>query len=49
MKGKKLSVFCLVLAFVFALPLFALARDIAPVVSRDWLEKNLNDSKLTTS
>jgi thiosulfate/3-mercaptopyruvate sulfurtransferase len=46
MKGKKLSVFCLVLAFVFALPLFALARDIAPVVSGDWLEKNLNDSKL---
>ena len=46
MKGKKLSLFCLVLAFVFALPLFALARDIAPVVSKDWLEKNLNDSKI---
>ena len=46
MKGKKFSVFCFALVFVFALPLFALARDIAPVVSRDWLEKNLNDSKL---
>ena len=31
---------------MFALPLFALARDIAPVVSGEWLEKNLNDSKL---
>lgn len=46
MKGKKLSVFCLVLAFMFALPLFALARGIAPVVSSEWLEKNLNNSKL---
>ena len=46
MKGKKLRLLYLVLAFVFALPLFALARDIAPVVSSDWLEKNLNDSKL---
>ena len=46
MKGKKLSLFCLVLAFAFALPLFALARDIAPVVSKDWLEKNMNDSKI---
>ncbi|OHE23518.1 MAG: hypothetical protein A2X92_01995 [Syntrophus sp. GWC2_56_31] len=36
----------LVLSFVFALPLCALARDIAPVVSGEWLEKNLNDSKL---
>jgi thiosulfate/3-mercaptopyruvate sulfurtransferase len=46
MRGRKLRLLYLVLAFVFALPLFALARDIAPVVSGDWLEKNLNDSKL---
>jgi len=46
MKGRKLRLLYLVLAFVFALPLFALARDIAPVVSGDWLEKNLNNSKL---
>ena len=46
MKGRKLRLLYLVLAFVFAMPLFALARDIAPVVSRDWLEKNLNNSNL---
>ncbi|MFH2075516.1 MAG: rhodanese-like domain-containing protein [Pseudomonadota bacterium] len=46
MKGRKLRLLYLVVAFVFVLPLFALARDIAPVVSRDWLEKNLNDSRL---
>jgi len=46
MKGRKLRLLYLVVAFVFALPLFALARDIAPVVSRDWLEKNINDSRL---
>lgn len=46
MKGKKLRLFYLVLAFVFALPFFALARDIAPVVSMDWLEKSLNNSNL---
>ncbi|MCX5825469.1 MAG: rhodanese-like domain-containing protein [Deltaproteobacteria bacterium] len=46
MKGKKLRLFYLVLAFVFALPLFALARNIAPVVSMDWLEKSLNNSNL---
>jgi thiosulfate/3-mercaptopyruvate sulfurtransferase len=46
MKGKRLRLFYLVLALVLVLPLSALARDIAPVVSRDWLEKNLNNSNL---
>ena len=46
MKGRKIQLLCLVLAFVFASPLCALARDIAPVVSGAWLEKNLNDSTL---
>jgi len=46
MKGKKLRLFYLVMALVLVLPLSALARDIAPVVSRDWLEKNLNNSNL---
>ncbi|PIP08367.1 MAG: hypothetical protein COX51_04595 [Syntrophobacteraceae bacterium CG23_combo_of_CG06-09_8_20_14_all_50_8] len=46
MKGKKLRLFYLVMALVLVLPLSALARDIAPVVSSDWLEKNLNNSNL---
>src|SRR3989339_1873697 len=46
MKGKKLRLFYLVMASVLALPLSALARDIAPVVSVDWLEKNLNNSSV---
>jgi len=46
MKGEKFRLFYLVMSLVLVLPLSALARDIAPVVSRDWLEKNLNNSNL---
>ena len=46
MKGRSFKLVCIVLMFVLAMPLFAAARDIAPVVSVDWLEKNINDPKL---
>ncbi|MHB8772914.1 MAG: sulfurtransferase [Syntrophales bacterium] len=46
MKTRRVKVFVLSIAFLFVLPLFAAARDIAPVVSVDWLEKNLNDANL---
>ncbi|MGQ9645207.1 MAG: sulfurtransferase [Thermodesulfobacteriota bacterium] len=42
----KKRIFCVLLALVFVLPLTALARDISPVVSTDWLEQNLNNPKL---
>jgi thiosulfate/3-mercaptopyruvate sulfurtransferase len=34
------------LALVFVLPLMPLAREITPIVSTDWLEKNLSQPKL---
>ena len=43
---RKIRLFCILLALVFILPLAALAREIAPVVSTDWLEKNLSHPKL---
>jgi thiosulfate/3-mercaptopyruvate sulfurtransferase len=46
MRGRKLKVLYMAAVVVFAMPLYAAARDIAPVVSGDWLEKNLNDPKL---
>ncbi len=38
----KMKVFSAILVALFLLPLSALARDIAPVVSGEWLEKNLS-------
>jgi thiosulfate/3-mercaptopyruvate sulfurtransferase len=38
----KIKVFYAVLVFLFLLPLSVLARDIAPVVPGEWLEKNLS-------
>jgi thiosulfate/3-mercaptopyruvate sulfurtransferase len=46
MKERRLKPLYLVLAFLLGMPLFAGAREIAPVVSGEWLEKNINDSKL---
>ena len=46
MKMRRLKWFCLLVILTITLPCAAFARDIAPVVSRDWLEKNLNDPKL---
>ena len=44
MKETRLSI--LLAAAVIFIPATLFARDIAPVVSRDWLEKNLNNSNL---
>ncbi|OHE27840.1 MAG: hypothetical protein A3J94_04470 [Syntrophus sp. RIFOXYC2_FULL_54_9] len=46
MKMRRLGLCCFLLALTIALPFAVFARDIAPVVSRDWLEKNLNNSNL---
>jgi thiosulfate/3-mercaptopyruvate sulfurtransferase len=46
MKGKSFKLVYIILIFVFTMPLFAAARDIAPVVSVDWLAKNINNPKL---
>jgi thiosulfate/3-mercaptopyruvate sulfurtransferase len=45
---KKMSgkMFYTVLTFLFLLPLSVLARDIAPVVSGEWLEKNLSGPEM---
>ena len=43
---KKVHFVCLLISFIFLLPLFASGRDIAPVVSTDWLEKNLTNPKI---
>lgn len=43
---KKTRLFILFAAVVILMPSSLSARDIAPVVSRDWLEKNLNNSNL---
>ena len=44
MKRKKLIYLLFIL--VLAIPLSAFGREIAPIVSTDWLEKNLNNPKL---
>jgi thiosulfate/3-mercaptopyruvate sulfurtransferase len=46
MKMRRIGWCCLLLVLMIVLPLAAFARGIAPIVSGDWLEKNLNDSKL---
>jgi len=46
MKMRRFGLCCFLLALIIALPFAVFARDIAPVVSVDWLEKNLNNSKL---
>jgi thiosulfate/3-mercaptopyruvate sulfurtransferase len=43
---KKIRFVCLLISFVFLLPLLASARNISPVVSADWLEKNLSNPKV---
>ena len=43
---KKIRLVSLLISFTFLLPLFASGRDIAPVVSTDWLEKNLTNPKI---
>jgi thiosulfate/3-mercaptopyruvate sulfurtransferase len=43
---KKIHSVCLLISSIFLLPLFASGRDIAPVVSTDWLEKNLSNPKI---
>jgi len=44
--ATRMKILAAVLIALFALPLAALARDIAPVVSGEWLEKNLNEPGL---
>jgi len=43
---KRVKLFSLLAVLVFVFPLSVLARDISPVVSTEWLEKNLNQPKL---
>jgi len=43
---KKIRIYSLMVAVIFILPFAALAREIPPVVSTDWLEKNLSNPKL---
>src|SRR3990172_6452154 len=43
---KRMHLVSLFVVMVFLLPLSAFARDVAPVVSTDWLEQNLNNPKL---
>jgi thiosulfate/3-mercaptopyruvate sulfurtransferase len=43
---KRMHLVSVFVVMVFLLPLSALARDIAPVVSTDWLEQNLNKANL---
>jgi thiosulfate/3-mercaptopyruvate sulfurtransferase len=38
-----MKVFAVMVVALFLLPLSAMARDIAPIVSGEWLEKNIND------
>ncbi len=46
MKGKFLFQFLIFALFIFLLPAAGLARDIAPIVSTDWLLANLKNPKL---
>lgn len=46
MKGKLLSKLLILALFIFLLPAAGLARDIAPIVSTDWLLANLKNPKL---
>jgi thiosulfate/3-mercaptopyruvate sulfurtransferase len=43
---KRVRCFALVLAVLLFLPLSLFARDLSPIVSTDWLEKNLTNPKL---
>lgn len=43
---KKLRLLGVMLAVLLLLPMAALARDVAPLVSTDWLEKNLASPKV---
>jgi len=46
MKGKLLPKLLIFALFIFLLPAAGLARDIAPIVSTDWLLANLKNPKL---
>jgi thiosulfate/3-mercaptopyruvate sulfurtransferase len=43
---KKLRLLGVMLAVLLLLPVAALARDVAPIISADWLEKNLANPKV---
>lgn len=43
---KKYKLLGVMLAVLLLLPMAALARDVAPIVSTDWLEKNLTNPKV---
>jgi thiosulfate/3-mercaptopyruvate sulfurtransferase len=43
---KKIKILLLIATISLVLPFSALAREIAPVVSTDWLEKNLDNTKV---
>lgn len=43
---KKLRMLGVMLAFLLLLPMAALARDVAPIVSTDWIEKNMTNPKV---
>ena len=36
----------LLVIFTFIVPVFAVARDVAPIVTTDWLESNLKNPKV---
>jgi len=46
MKSHTLSKLLIVASFIFLLPIAGQARDIAPIVSTDWLSANLKNPKL---
>lgn len=43
---RKLNLFGMMLVVILVFPFSVLAREIPPIVSTDWLEKNLNNPKL---
>ena len=43
---RKFKLLGIMLAVLLLLPMAALARDVAPIVSVDWLEKNLTNPKV---
>jgi thiosulfate/3-mercaptopyruvate sulfurtransferase len=45
-KRKQVLFMIAVMAFIMAVPLTAVARDVAPIVSTDWVQANLNNPRL---
>jgi thiosulfate/3-mercaptopyruvate sulfurtransferase len=43
---KSKTIYMLLVIFMFIVPVFAVARDVAPIVNTDWLESNLKNPRV---